>query len=376
MRRKIFTGVLIVGLALAFANFTGTFSYFQDVETSEGNSLEAGNMDLQVGLEWEKIRRPSICNHDQSWEVVDSWPLGNLDGKAIFEVGDLYEGVEGKALLKLHLFGNPAWVRMETNLTSNEDGTCNCLCQCGKFDGELAQNVRMIIWEDYDGDGDNEANERKLFDGTMDELSMDENLDGDYLTEGIQAFENCKDYHVGIKWWVDIPSCCDKFKVLGDSLTFDIIFKAYQRRHQDDYYSEERAYFDIENSIGNEFEAWSFCQDEDEWDKSSLEFQDSWHDEDDNLAKAEIKNVGDEDMEGTSTWELYYSSSKNPMWWGQKVDSGTVQSLDSGESAILESGSVGSHGSGKYKFKAYQRDEHPGTGVLWSEEIVVSEEEE
>lgn len=366
--------MLVFGLFLTIANFTGTLSYFSDVEESEGNILEAGDLDLQLGLEWEKVCRFNICDPCNPCEVVDSWELDDIKGRKIFDVDGLYEGVGGVALLKLHLFGNPGWASIEMDLTSNQDGFCGILCNGGHFDGDLAQNTHMIIWEDYDADGEREVNERILFDGTMGDFPMDENLDGDYLTEGIQAFENCRDYYVGIEWKVECSSCSDKLKILGDSLTFDILFKAYQRRNQNEYYSEDRAYFDIESSIGNTFVAWWSCDDEDDWDKSSLEFQDSWHDEVDVLVKAEIKNGNDsEDMAGPTTWELYYSSWGNPKLLGNVVDSGTVPALDSGESAVLESDAVGTHGAGNYMFKAYQRPGHPGLGVLWSEEIEVEE---
>ena len=47
------------------------------------------------------------------------------------------------------------------------------------------------------------------------------------------------------------------------------------------------------------------------WDKSSLSFKGSCTG-DCKVVKAQVCNTGDRDMQGTSTWELYYAETGNP----------------------------------------------------------------
>lgn len=100
------------------------------------------------------------------------------------------------------------------------------------------------------------------------------------------------------------------------------------------------------------------------WDKSSLSFNSSYgcHGSCTEV-KAKICNVGDHDMQGTSTYEVYYSPSGNPQS-GTVVASGTINALDEGHCQFLTYNP--NNIEGNYKFKAYQRPGHPGTGSLWS----------
>ncbi len=106
------------------------------------------------------------------------------------------------------------------------------------------------------------------------------------------------------------------------------------------------------------------------WDRSSLEFIGEGRrcDGFDTIIWATVQNGGDGDMAGPTTWELWYAPSGNPKN-GVLIASGVIPPLASGDSYTIEYAVTQ---PGHYIFKAYQRPGHPGTGVLWSEEIEIS----
>jgi len=107
-----------------------------------------------------------------------------------------------------------------------------------------------------------------------------------------------------------------------------------------------------------------------EWDKSSLYFDEDYACQGDcNEISAKICNeVDSENMQGTTTWELYWIESGNPKD-GVIVTSGLTSTLEHGTCRILYYNPVDNlEGEvGNYKFKAVQRSGHPGPGELWSE---------
>lgn len=110
------------------------------------------------------------------------------------------------------------------------------------------------------------------------------------------------------------------------------------------------------------------------WDRSSLEFdQDFGCQSSCQEIKARLCNVGDGDMAGTTTWELYWTATGNPKN-GEVIATGEVQPLEPEECVDLtyEPGDNPNGPSGEYKFKGYQRPGHPGSGELWSETCSLS----
>jgi signal peptidase I/YqxM protein len=125
------------------------------------------------------------------------------------------------------------------------------------------------------------------------------------------------------------------------------------------------AYFsDKEASSGNVMSAGTWG--EEEWDKSSLHFDDDYSCQGDcEEIRAKVCNGEDaENMEGPTAWELYWTDSGNPKNGDLKV-SGTIDALESGVCQELIFDPEGQLGN--YKFKAKQRPGHPGKGELWSE---------
>ncbi|WP_347709257.1 amyloid fiber anchoring/assembly protein TapA [Bacillus sp. FJAT-47783] len=113
-------------------------------------------------------------------------------------------------------------------------------------------------------------------------------------------------------------------------------------------------------------------KEENQWDKSSLTFTDQkWNEPN---VEAVIQNGADsDDMEGATTYEVYYTEVVNPKN-GTVIASGEVPALKSGETITL---SVDvKNRKGIYMFKAYQRPGHKGIGELWSKEIIVQAKNE
>lgn len=135
------------------------------------------------------------------------------------------------------------------------------------------------------------------------------------------------------------------------------------------YIEPSNAYFsDKEISSGNVMSAGTWG--EEEWDKSSLYFDEDFACQGDcNEISAKICNEEDsEDMQGTTTWEPYWIESGNPKDGGE-IASGLTDTLEHGTCQILfyDPGENLEGGVGNYKFKASQRPGHPGPGELWSE---------
>jgi YqxM protein len=139
------------------------------------------------------------------------------------------------------------------------------------------------------------------------------------------------------------------------------------------------AYFNDIKVIGNSFQV-SPDEEKTEWDKSSLEFVESGKN-----FKGEsnvgfncidgfyslLKNGGDRDMKGPSTFVLYYtekgSPNKNDL--GIEIGRGSIPALKSGESVKLSFLTASMPAKGTYKFMAFQRPGHPGIGELWGAEF-------
>jgi YqxM protein len=143
------------------------------------------------------------------------------------------------------------------------------------------------------------------------------------------------------------------------------------------------AYFSDIEVIENSFRV-SLDVENTEWDKSSLEFVESK-----TKSKGEsivgfncnegfyslLKNGGDSDMRGSSTFVLYYTEkgSPNKNNLGIEIGSGIIPALKSGESIKLSFLTESMPDEGTYKFMAYQRPGHPGIGELWGTEINVDD---
>ena len=129
-----------------------TFAFFSDTETSAGNTLEAGAVDLQID-------NTSYYNGTPS--ATTTWGLDDLPGHLFFNFLDIKPSDFGEDTMSFHV-DNDSWVCAEFKLTANDDNTCTepeleddqtCSEPDGDLlDGELAQNINFVFWPD---DGDN-----------------------------------------------------------------------------------------------------------------------------------------------------------------------------------------------------------------------------
>ena len=109
---------------------------------------------------------------------------------------------------------------------------------------------------------------------------------------------------------------------------------------------------------------------EEAWDHSSLYFDEDYGCQGDceEISALVCNGADSEDMEGPTTWELYWIASGNPKN-GVVIASGTIEPLAAGECQLLTYNPADNPNgpSGNYMFKAYQRPGHPGQGELWSD---------
>ncbi|RBI61728.1 hypothetical protein DMJ13_13615 [halophilic archaeon] len=193
-RRKLLGAFGAMGAAGALGG-AGTMAYFNDEENSAGNTFTAGELDLKI--DWEehyngkKIEDQDLTN--------DPGPIFNTD-----KLDDVKPGDHGEATISLHVFDNPAWVRMAGELTSNDD---NGLTEPekkvddtgGEGEGELADEIEVKVWYDgteaEEGGGNNEFEDDELL---IAEGSLREVLDqleggillGDQTADGADAAQN------------------------------------------------------------------------------------------------------------------------------------------------------------------------------------------
>lgn len=173
--RRVIQGIVLISV-IALATLRLTSAFFSDTETSEGNVLAAGAIDLLIDNE---SYYNGVFNQDTSWGQLEP---ENLTNQLFFDFDDLKPSDYGEDTISIHVNDNDAWACMDVTLTKNDDNTCTEPeliddPDCNDpdedpLDGELAQNVNFIWWAD---DGDNvleedenvfeEGNTADIFDG-------------------------------------------------------------------------------------------------------------------------------------------------------------------------------------------------------------------
>ena len=145
----IVSGALLVG---------ATFAFFSDTETSTGNTLLAGALDLKID---NTSYYNNVLNQSTTWLPAD------LTNQLFFNFDDVKPGDIGEDTISLHA-ENDCWICAVITLTENNDNTCTepeqlddptCSEPNGNLlDGELAEKINFIFWAD-DGDNVLENNE-------------------------------------------------------------------------------------------------------------------------------------------------------------------------------------------------------------------------
>ena len=177
--KRILLSLLTIVAVFSIA-LVGSQAFFSDTETSEGNTLAAGALDLQIDNKcyyngnacvnrfWEGTQEPCDC----------TWNLKNLEeGDAFFQFKDLKPGDYEEDTISLHVFDNNAWACVKFAANDDLDVTCTdpeieagdpeCLVvlpgdpPVPDTNGELDNELQFIFWED-DGDNVLEEGERLL----------------------------------------------------------------------------------------------------------------------------------------------------------------------------------------------------------------------
>jgi len=171
--KKILLSLATIGTVAALA-FGLSSAFFSDTETSTGNLLQAGELDLKIDNE---------SYYNGVLNTGTTWGLADLPGHLFFDFHDLKPDDYGEDTISLHV-QNDAWACMSISKTEDDDETCtepelldDSTCaepDTDLADGELGSNLHFIFWAD-DGDNVLEENETvwktglatNLFDGAV-----------------------------------------------------------------------------------------------------------------------------------------------------------------------------------------------------------------
>lgn len=154
MKRILFS--LLVVIVTAFLALGISRAFFSDTETSSDNTLQAGELDLEIDNE---SYYNGLLNQSTTWN------LENLTDHLFFNFDDIKPDDYGEDTISLHA-DNDYWACMEMKVTKDDDNTCtepeklvdpNCDVpesepNANNFDGELGGLVNFVWWVD---DGDN-----------------------------------------------------------------------------------------------------------------------------------------------------------------------------------------------------------------------------
>ena len=210
LRILVSSGLVIL---IGGATIGGTGAFFSDSETSTGNVLEAGAIDLIVGNE-SYVTDPSGT---LAVSTSTSWELDNLSGQLFFDFNDVKPGDFGEDTISFRVIDNRSWLCAAGRITADHDGdytepellddpTISPLAP-QSTDGELAENLEFTFWAD-DGDNVLETNEtsRIFLNGTAAQLAaqppialIDSTINRWTLNPGRPTFGN-QTYYVGKAW--------------------------------------------------------------------------------------------------------------------------------------------------------------------------------
>ena len=210
--RKILLSSVVIAFVASMV-FAGTNAFFNDTETSTGNTFTAGAIDLKIDS--EQHYNGNVCEDvgtstpNYQWVGNSAYPVPGSSCDGSWELTDLESGVhkffnfddvkpgdEGENTISIHIDNNEAWMCADIDVTKNDDvdctepeddaegaGVCENSLPSAEFDGELAQNLDIFTWlddgvtpgfqGDDEGEGDNiwQANELSLFSNGVGPLS-------------------------------------------------------------------------------------------------------------------------------------------------------------------------------------------------------------
>jgi predicted ribosomally synthesized peptide with SipW-like signal peptide len=146
MKRILLSLGIIVAVSGIVAGATGAF--FSDTETSSGNILTAGSIDLTVDSQGSSYNGNNLLG--------TNFPSKNLDQEHFFVFEDIKPGDYGVRNISLHAESNSAYACLlignkddqERDLVDPEADAGDTITS----DGELSKELQLFVWEDRDGD--------------------------------------------------------------------------------------------------------------------------------------------------------------------------------------------------------------------------------
>lgn len=238
--KKILVSLSIIGVVAVIA-VGATVAYFGDTETSTGNTMTAGTIDLRVDLQ---------CQDQQGCDFT----LRDLNGESFFgRVCDIKPGDSGEVTISWHVYDNNAWARLrfadvvdyENKCTNPESKAGDTTCgDPGVGQGELSQYLAFTMWMDQGATAGWQCP-----DGNNGPCTNDP-LEGDNILNGVETpivqdkpmsqiigeggvklpgeLEGSTTYYLGVKW--TIPSATGNI-IQTDSLVGKIVMEVVQSKN-------------------------------------------------------------------------------------------------------------------------------------------------
>ena len=146
--KKILVSFSIIA-AVAAVVIGATTAFFNDTETSTGNTFSAGAIDLQID---SNATYNGDAVSSATWDLRDLVPTADK----FFNFSDIKPGDSGEDTISLHVTNNDAWACLNIVPTKNDDVSSNepelaspdVANTDSIYDGELAQNMVFTIWAD------------------------------------------------------------------------------------------------------------------------------------------------------------------------------------------------------------------------------------
>lgn len=185
----------VIAIALVAAGVgMGTMAFFSDTETSTGNTFTAGKIDLVLDM----------------WDG-EKYVEYNGVNMQVFDVEDLKPGDSGEVTISLHVYDNDAWIWADFSYVEyeNDRNEPEALVDGTPDDGELAENMDILIWWDYgliagwqgrtedpkEGDNLYDPGEPIFYEGLQSDMPV--GYHGPFVIVG------CETVYMGILWSVD-----------------------------------------------------------------------------------------------------------------------------------------------------------------------------
>ncbi|MGB9903868.1 MAG: TasA family protein [Desulfotomaculales bacterium] len=190
MKKKIFASMFMIALMAALVG-GATFAYFNDTETSTGNSFAAGTLDLKLD--------------------------GGDDNVVKFTASNLAPGQSGKGTWTIRNAGNINGFVDLTGITVVNTGATPGTSEFADGSGDLGANMNVRLFIDANGNGDYDTGDTEIYNGPLNSIASDYNLN--------LPLNSGETKYIGLAW--NIPGTVGN-SIQGDSVSFSMTFSLEQ----------------------------------------------------------------------------------------------------------------------------------------------------